>query len=114
MLLRTLLYCVSLILIAQGLESSNGTQTIVNSAPGFESNFDFTSMIGQLLPSSSGDIEKQAAQALQYLKFMFVGDDPQNSPGEACLNDVTEMLQSLLSREQWAIRSKFSCMMIVI
>ena len=70
-------------------------------------NFDFMSTISKLLPSAGGDVTKQAAQALQYLKFVFIGDDPQHVPGGACLNDVTEMLQGVLSGEQWAIKCKF-------
>ena len=114
--LQTIVYVVTLFSIVQHVQrvdSLDATTAVpvnyqnANSTPSnTNGNFNFMSVIGQVLPSSGGDFRKQAEQALQYLRFIFIGDDPQNVPGDACLNDVTEMLQGVLSGEQWALRSK--------
>ena len=68
--------------------------------------FDLQSMLAQLIPSSGGDAMKQAAQALDLLKFAFIGSPPEYTPSSECLDDVTEMLKGVLSGQMWALKSK--------
>ena len=84
---------------------NNKPTTKVPGNPG-STPFDLQSTLSQLLPSSIGDAVKQAAQALDLLKYAFLGSPPEHTPSSECLEDVTEFLKGVLSRQMWALKSK--------
>ena len=68
--------------------------------------FDIKSMISGFLPSSGGDIRKQASQALGFLKYAFIGAPKKYTPNAQCLDNVIEFFKAVLAGEMWALKSK--------